>query len=308
MQTFQKKYTAPIAARFNAAAPFNFTTNDIIGMQQLCGYETVITGKLAETGFDIRPSSPFCAPELFTPDEWLGFEYSNDLMYFHNTGYGNPVSGAIGFPWVESTINLLSSDSPVDQDLYVSFTHRELPPTVLVALGLFNNSAFSGSNNVNATMPLDTINPNRVWMSSRILPFLTNIALERMECDSFGFPKGQYHRVLVNNAPQPLPDCTDGPGESCSIARMKAYIGQRKTLLGGFSQMCGVMYANTTDTLGVYWTGASSGGGSNGAPGGTATALGSKTPPVVSSNAAFKPSVKFWWMFILQVALMFCSN
>jgi acid phosphatase len=114
-------------------------------------------------------------------------------MYFQNTGYGNPISGVIGLPWLNATANLLlASNSSTSQDLYVSFTHRELPPTVLVAMGLFNNSAFSASNDVNATMPVDTINHRRAWQSSRIMPFLTNIAVEKLQCDSYGFEAGEY--------------------------------------------------------------------------------------------------------------------
>ncbi|KAJ9628583.1 hypothetical protein H2203_002484 [Taxawa tesnikishii (nom. ined.)] len=241
-QTFQEIYTKPILSRFRAQVPnFNWTVDDITGMQELCGYETVIRG-----------SSPFCSLSLFTPDEWLGFEYANDLMYFHNTGYGNPISGVLGFPGTQ----LLLADN-ADQDLYVSFTHRELPPTVLVALGLFNNSAFSGADDVNATMPLTTINPRRAWQSSRILPFLTNIALERLECDSYGFQDnanktGEYYRVLVNQSPQFLEACTDGPGYSCSRANFQNIIQQRADMFGGFSEKCGVEYKNSTDVLSVY--------------------------------------------------------
>jgi acid phosphatase len=123
-QEYQEVYTKPILARLRDLAPnFNFTSDDIVGMQQLCGYETVIRG-----------SSPFCSLDLFTQDEWLAFEYMNDLHYFYNSGYGNKISGVLGFPWLNATSSALADES--DEDLYVSFTHRELPPTVLVAMGL----------------------------------------------------------------------------------------------------------------------------------------------------------------------------
>lgn len=70
-----EKYTAPLIARFNKAVPgFNFTDTDIVGMQQLCGYDDVI-----------RNRTDFC--NVFTADEWLDFEYANDLMYFYSIGY-----------------------------------------------------------------------------------------------------------------------------------------------------------------------------------------------------------------------------
>lgn len=212
-------------------------------MQSLCGYETVIRG-----------SSPFCSTEIFSPDEWLSFEYANDIFYHYNTGYGNPNSGVIGFPWVNASLGLLMADQ-ADQDLYVSFTHRELPPTVLVAMGLFNNSQFTGANNINATMPTTQINYNRAWISSYILPFLTNIAIERMNCSgpSVGNSSDStFYRVLVNASPQTLPDCADGPLESCSESGLQNYLSERAALFGGFSERCNVTYSNSTDQVSFY--------------------------------------------------------
>ncbi|KAF2131969.1 phosphoglycerate mutase-like protein [Dothidotthia symphoricarpi CBS 119687] len=237
---YKEVYTAPIIARLHDLAPgFNFTADDIVGMQELCGYETVIRG-----------SSPFCSPELFSPNEWLAFEYMNDIQYHYNVGYGNQISGVLGFPWLDATTETLFNES-AEQDIHVSFTHRELPPTVIVALGIFNNSAFSGANDVNATMPLKMQNYGRAWRSSLIIPFLTNIAIERMTCDSYGFADGDYVRVLVNQSPQPLP-CADGPGESCSQAAYQKYIQGRGELFGGYTEKCQPDYTNSTDTLSIY--------------------------------------------------------
>ncbi|KAI5244163.1 phosphoglycerate mutase-like protein [Aureobasidium subglaciale] len=243
---FQNMYTAPIISRFRHEVPsFNWTASDIYGMQQLCGYETVIRG-----------DSPFCSLDLFSPNEWLQFEYTNDIMYHHNTGYGNPASGAIGYPWLKSNTDLLMSNN-ASQDIYVSFTHRELPPTVLVALGLFNNTAFSASDDVNATMPNDGINPQRVWQSSRFMSFLTNIAIERLECDSFGYQDnsnqtGEYYRVLVNKNPQLLQGCVDGPGESCSREGFQNFMQEKTRRFSAFSEDCAVTYDNSTDSLTIY--------------------------------------------------------
>ncbi|KAF7879326.1 hypothetical protein EAF04_000522 [Stromatinia cepivora] len=245
---FQEIYTKPITARFNSLAPaFNFTADDVYGMSLLCGYETVIRG-----------SSPFCDLSVLSPTDWLGFEYANDIQYFYNTGYGNDASGAIGFPWVNATFNKLmteqnnASNATADQDLYISFTHRELPPTVIVAMGLFNNSAYSGANNINGTMPLNTINYSRAWKSSAILPFLANIAIEKMECDSFGYDAGTYYRVLVNNSPQDLVSCTGGPGTSCREEDIQDWLSERAEVVGSFVDVCGVDYNNGTDILGIY--------------------------------------------------------
>jgi acid phosphatase len=246
---YVKKFTKPIIARLHAQAPgFNWTSADVIGMFQWCGYDTVVRG-----------SSPFCSENLFRPDEWLQFEYGQDLMYHFNSGYGAQYSGAVGYPWVNSTMNLLTADRKAgDEDIYVSFTHRELPPMVLVALGLYNNSALTGANDVNGTMPLDRVNYGRQWRSSRILPFLGNIAIERMDCsEAYGYQSNgtadnEFYRVLVNRVPLTLPDCYDGPQESCSKEMMQGYVRERAGVVGEFGEVCKVDYQNSTDILNIY--------------------------------------------------------
>ncbi|EGX89713.1 histidine acid phosphatase, putative [Cordyceps militaris CM01] len=247
---FTDRFTKPIVARLKKAAPgFNFTAKDVFGMQQLCGYKTVIRGK-----------SPFCSPDLFSPDEWLAWEYSEDIRYHYNVGYGSNVAGYNGLPWLKATGDLLMSNakngsngsSTVD-DLLVSFTHREMPPMVIVAMGLFNNSEFSGASNINETMPTDRINYRRAWKSSSILPFLGNIAIERLECSgSFGYDDGEYYRVLVNSSPQPLPSCADGPATSCSRDAFGKYLKDRADLFTGFTEHCNATYKNSTDTMTLY--------------------------------------------------------
>ncbi|KAK5653758.1 hypothetical protein OQA88_7915 [Cercophora sp. LCS_1] len=244
--TYREVFAKPIVARFNALAPaFGFTSKDIYGMMELCGYESVIRGR-----------SPFCDLDLFSPDEWLGWEYTADIMYHYNVGYGNDASGVIGLPWLRATANLLMGidSGSSDQDLYVSFTHRELPPTVLVAMGLFNNSEPGGlPERINDTMPLDRINHRRAWKSSHILPFLGNVAIERLNCTgSYGFPDGEYYRALVNNAPQQLPQCSNGPGTSCARSEFEQYLAARESLFDGYSERCRVKYSNSTDVLTIY--------------------------------------------------------
>ena len=240
-QQYKEKYAKPIMERFQALAPqFNFSSDDIVGMQQLCGYETVIRG-----------SSPFCSLDVFSANDWLDFEYMNDIQYFYNAGYANPISGTLGFPWVNASSEALLADE-ASEDIYVSFTHRELPPAVIVALGLFNNSAYSGTNNPNATMPLTTQNYGRVWRSSVILPFLTNIAIEKMACDSYGYDAGDFFRVLVNQSPQQMQGCDDGPGVSCSKDKFGKWVESRGELFGSYTEKCQPEYNNSTDVLTIY--------------------------------------------------------
>ncbi|KAG5928282.1 hypothetical protein E4U42_000940 [Claviceps africana] len=256
---YMQAYTAPIITRLETIAPgFNFTLSDVVAMQAMCGYDTVIRG-----------SSPFCSTDLFSPDEWLQFEYGQDIQYHYSVGYGSPYSGAFGFPWLNATMGLLSADAAA-QDLYIAFTHRELPPAVLVAMGLFNNSQFSGGNHVNDTMPLDQINSHRAWVSSRIIPFLGNVAIERMNCTSYhgitSQPRNKngsnepvssdaattYYRVLINQSPQVLPGCFDGPAQSCSADGMREFLQHRGDMFSAYSSICGNTYQNSTDSVSFY--------------------------------------------------------
>lgn len=273
-----EKYTAPLVARFNKAAPgFNFTKTDIYGMQQLCGYDNVI-----------RNRTDFC--NVFTADEWLDFEYANDLMYFYSIGYvtlpaqspplargvdraprsyGNPIAPQLGTPWVRSAFDILSANdsSTYNQSLYISFSHREEPPLVMTALNLFNNSAYYPSLNVNSTMPADRINHQRAWRTSQILPFLGHVGIERLECADGAvnsptegggvqslWNSGAFVRVLVNGAPIPIPECQDGPGESCALADFKEFVERRAGLYGDFVGACQIneTVTNRTDVLTIY--------------------------------------------------------
>jgi hypothetical protein len=123
-------------------------------------------------------------------------------------------------------------------------------------MGLFNNSELTGANDVNATMPTTRVNQHRQWISSYILPFLTNIAVEQMNCSSsYGYENAtdsMYYRVLVNRSPQTLPSCFDGPSESCSASGFKEFVKQRGEMFGNFGSACGVEYGNSTDVASFY--------------------------------------------------------
>jgi acid phosphatase len=100
-------------------------------------------------------------------------------------------------------------------------------------------------------MPLATQNYGRVWKSSRFLPFLSNIVIERMACDSYGFAVDDYFRVLVNRDAQPL-SCADGPADSCSKSAFQDFIRERSVLFGSYTEQCQPDYTNSTDFLTLY--------------------------------------------------------
>lgn len=128
-----------------------------------------------------------------------------------------------------------------------------MPGFLYVALGLFNNTAYSGGD-INATMPSNELNPNRMWQSSKLLTYLTNVAIERLECNSYGYTAGDYYRVVTSGTPQVIKGCSDGPGMSCARQTWLGYVQQRANLFGSYSTACDTAseYSNSTDVLSIY--------------------------------------------------------
>lgn len=220
-----KQYTIPIITRLNAQKTgFSFTANDILAMQELCGYETVI-----------RNSSSFC--RIFTPEEWLAFEYYFDIKYYYSCGYGNNLSPSLGMPWIVAASVLLNYTTDTSQDLYLSVSHREILLFAVTALGLYNDSAYMSDPNNNPMFPLDQINYHRTWKTSKFATALSHLALERLDCVSAAYT-GRFVRILINSAPQPVPGCTNGPGASCPLMKYLDYINHQNESFASFSNAC----------------------------------------------------------------------
>ncbi|KAK6196927.1 hypothetical protein LQW54_011011 [Pestalotiopsis sp. IQ-011] len=235
-QIFMHQYTRGIIARLQPHAPFSLKPNQIVGLQQLCGYESAITGRV----------SKLC--DIFTPMDWLAYEYLWDLKYYYMVGPGNPLSTYLGFPWLNVTAELFSQLHNVDDDaasskskadesqrFFVSFTHREVPPFLATALGLFNSSS-----GVDEAMPLDRINFPRSWKMAELIPFLGHIGIEKMSCgpDSGAMGGSEFIRVLANSAPRPIPQCQSGPGASCELFEFQKFALEGLKKYGAFDKVC----------------------------------------------------------------------
>lgn len=232
-------YAPSIIKRFAQYTNVNLTAYDISAMQRLCGYETVI-----------RNSSSFCG--IFTANEWLQFEYANDIQYHYSLGYGASISPVLGMPWLNASASLLADNDTASQDFYISFTHREEPPFIVTALGLFNDSSFTGVNNPNATFPLKEINYGRRFVSSRIIPFLGHVGLERLTCTAQN-ATSSYIRAIVNSAVEPISGCASGPGASCPLGDFVDLVAQKQSMYGDFVSACELGgLSNATDTLSIY--------------------------------------------------------
>ena len=89
---WQAIYLQDATERLKAqAGGFNWTTSDTYNAQTLCPYETVAFGY-----------SAFC--NLFTFEEWQGFEYTIDLSFAGGSMFQSPTGRAVGIGFVEETL------------------------------------------------------------------------------------------------------------------------------------------------------------------------------------------------------------
>ncbi|KAJ4364404.1 hypothetical protein N0V83_008998 [Neocucurbitaria cava] len=233
-------YGASVARRLAPYTPFTLSPTDIVGFQMLCGYESAITGS----------RSPICA--LFTDAEWMAYEYAWDLKYAYMVGPLNPLSPYLGFPWLQAQAELFTHIDehgnpgeawPEKQRFFLSFTHREVPPFVATALGLFNSSS-----DAREQFPTDHINWTRAWKMADLIPFLGHVGMEKMTCERGGVGSGDdgddeeeekvFIRFIANTAPRPIPNCQDGPGASCPFGKFRDLIGEGAKQHEDFHRVC----------------------------------------------------------------------
>lgn len=232
MHAFLDIYASRVSNRLSPYTPpsYNLSSKDVLGLQSLCGYASGIDGE----------RSQIC--DVFTDAEWMQYEYTWDMKYAYMVGPLNPLSPYLGFPWLQSQTELFAAldagnDTgagwPATQRFFLSFTHREVPPFVATALGIFNSS-----NDRYDQFPTDRVNWARAWRMSDLIPFLGHVGMEKMECDRPGFGKEEFVRFVANTAPRPLPNCQDGPGASCPFERFKEIIAAGAEKYKDFHAVC----------------------------------------------------------------------
>ncbi|KAK4686422.1 acid phosphatase, partial [Tremellales sp. Uapishka_1] len=241
-----KVYAARVKARLSETIPAfaaELSDQDVLGMQMLCGYETIAQG-----------NSPFC--QLFTDEEWLDFEYQQDIRFHYMLGYGQSLSPYLGMPWVRTALHLLAGhDSHGDshdfdplpapklppnathsQLLFPSFTHRESPGFVAVFLNLYNGT--SSPHPASEEPPLDYRPANRAWRTSHLVSFLGHIALERYHCHGKSGKKGDYVRAVVNGKHERMSGCEDGLEGSCRWETFETWINDRAERWDDWASVC----------------------------------------------------------------------
>lgn len=246
LKEFIDHYTKSIISRLQKFSPVELEPFDVVGLQQMCGYESAITGKI----------SKLC--NVFTDDEWMAYEYAWDLKYSYMVGHGNPLSPYLGFPWLNTTAELMNKFHAPEHDssfrtakddygdvpdydgqrFFIAFTHREVPPFIATALGLFNSSNAQAEE-----FPTDRINWSRAWRMAELIPFLGHVGIEKLTCKDLHSEVDagteEFIRVIANTAPRPIPSCQDGPGASCSIDSFTELVRKGMQTYGNFDEVCG---------------------------------------------------------------------
>ncbi|KAL4255725.1 histidine acid phosphatase family protein [Pleurotus pulmonarius] len=249
---FRATYLPNIARRLNQHFLDGLVLDpvDVGIMQDLCGFSAEING-------DTR----FC--NIFEPSEWLDYEYAHDLNYYYGSGPGNPFSATVGFPWVKAITDIFvagpgrspTGASATPPPLMMGFTHDNNLPPIISALGVWNTSKPRGA----PIYPLSptTPNPERMFRSSFLVAFRGYVALERLACDNTGPAQEVKHvagtaasdkgnkpshfvRIRVDNAPVPIPGCTDGPGATCSLSAFVKHVNTQGRVAGDFVDRCGL--------------------------------------------------------------------
>nr|VWO94250.1 Acid phosphatase [Ganoderma boninense] len=185
---------------------FTLDVTAVSRMQSLCAYETVALGY-----------SEFC--NLFTEDEWKGYEYGLDLDFWYSFGPGTPSAAAQGIGYAQelvarltqtpltnfsTTLNRTIDESnitfPLNQPIYVDATHDTVITTILTAMNLSIPLVGKGP------LPVDHIVNDRMCIASHITPFSTNLVGQVMSCPAASSKneKESYIRFVLNDGVLPL--------------------------------------------------------------------------------------------------------
>ncbi|GAA97383.1 uncharacterized protein L969DRAFT_87329 [Mixia osmundae IAM 14324] len=180
------QYLKDATSRLQPYSPIPLTTNDTFAMQSIAAYEYAALG-----------SSDFGG--LFTEEEWQGFEYCLDQLYYYDYSFGNPTGRAQGIGYlsmlyarlnhtlitasdaamtigVNTTFTNSESVFPTNQPIYFDASHDDILYSVVTALGI---------DYFKEDLPLSfPPNPDRHTILSQLTPFGTALVTEVYTCSS----------------------------------------------------------------------------------------------------------------------------
>lgn len=173
-ESYLKERTAHLQ---RLAGSYNWTTSDTFHAQSLCPFETISVGY-----------SRFC--QLFTYEEWKGYEYLMDIEFAALGGFLSPTGRAQSIYWVEEflagveghfvnkrasqtrcnmTLDTNAVTFQLNQSLYPEFTHNANILSVLTAFGFTQFADF---------LPLDGPSKSQQFVASELVPFAGRLNIE----------------------------------------------------------------------------------------------------------------------------------
>lgn len=154
VEQWEDIYLPPIVERLQTyiQGDFNLTASDVSDFAYLCGFESQI----------LRRDSPFC--HVLKPEEFLQYEYRQDLRYWYGTGPESYNNASVFLPVIQGVVDILSSgpQSVVHEPdgsngtlgpLAVAFTHDNQISQLVARLGIFDEQP---------SLPPTSMNESRV--------------------------------------------------------------------------------------------------------------------------------------------------
>ncbi|KAF1978005.1 phosphoglycerate mutase-like protein [Bimuria novae-zelandiae CBS 107.79] len=217
---FRSTYLGATRERLLGQNPeFEFTEDEIYAMQEACGFETTVRGR-----------SHWC--DLFTREEFVGFEYARDILHYYRAGPGTPYGALLGWLWLNATTNLMV-EGPSAGSLFFSFVHDGDIAPMIAALDIITDAEH---------LPTTHIAHTRKWKKSQVSPMGGRTTFELLSCElkEDSEARRNYVRININDGITALPDCASGPGSSCPLEQFVARTAKKGQEVGDFRQRCGL--------------------------------------------------------------------
>ncbi|KAI9839060.1 MAG: hypothetical protein M1837_002278 [Sclerophora amabilis] len=218
-KAWREVYLGTATSRFQRlVSGYDWTLEDTYAAQTLCPFETVAFGY-----------SVFC--DLFTLEEWQGFEYATDLQFNGNNAFQSPTGRAVGIAYVQEVLGRLQNQLPnitntqanatldgdtatfpLNQSLYFDFSHDTNIMSILTSFSLTQFRQF---------LPPDGPPASRNLTVSHLTPFAARLDIEVIKtprpvpadrsCDYIEGPPTTYILFKLNQRTLPLsvslPEC-----------------------------------------------------------------------------------------------------
>ncbi|KAF1834517.1 3-phytase B precursor [Decorospora gaudefroyi] len=218
MGEYRATYIIAIRRRLLEQTGMYFADHEIYAMQEMCGFEITVRGH-----------SNWC--DVFTQDEFLGFEYARDVLHYYRAGPGQRYAASMGWLWLNATTNLLLEGSEAGP-LFFSFVHDGDIAPMITALDVINDKEH---------LPITHIPHDRKWRKSQVSPMGGRIIFELLSCsvkESSGNQK--FVRLNINDGITAIPGCESGPGKSCPLEEFAARTEKKGEEVGDFRELCGL--------------------------------------------------------------------